>query len=91
MNRPAGARRSLPTRVAVSLAAGGGISVVSGMLFSFFVADHSSSDSSPSALIAIALGAIGFLAVVLGMLIFAGIAVVRLWRLGRRRAPKTSG
>jgi hypothetical protein len=78
-------------RVAIGLAAGGGVTLVAGMLFAFVVADHSSSDSSPSALIAIALGSVGFLAVVLSMLVFIGIAVARLWRGGRRRTPETSG
>jgi hypothetical protein len=78
-------------RVAIGLAAGGGVTLVAGMLFAFVVADHSSSDSSPSALIAIALGSVGFLAVVLSMPVFIGVAVARLWRGGRRRTPETSG
>jgi hypothetical protein len=78
-------------RVAIGLAAGGGVTLVAGMLLAFFVADHSSSDSSPSALIAIALGSIGFLTVALSMLVFIGIAMAWLWRGGRRRAPEASG
>jgi hypothetical protein len=77
--------------VAVGLTASGGVCLVAGMLFAFLVADHSSSDSSPSALIAIALGSIGFLSVVLGVLLFVGIAVLRLWRRGRRGTPEASG
>jgi hypothetical protein len=61
------------------------------LLLAFLVADHSSSDSSPSSLIAIALGSIGALAVLVGVLLFVGIALGRLWRWGRRRTPETSG
>ena len=50
----------------------------------FLVADHSSSDSSPSSLIAIGLGGLGVLAVALGALLLGGIALARLWRRARR-------
>jgi hypothetical protein len=85
------ARWSLPLRLASGLAAAGGICLVAGMLLAFIVADHSSSDSSPSSLISIALGSLGFLAVLLGVLLFAGVALRRFWRWGRRRPPETSG
>src|SRR5580658_5669483 len=54
------------TRLGVGLAAIGGISLVAGMLVAIVIADHSSSDSSPSSLIAIGLGSIGIILVVLG-------------------------
>ena len=70
--------------LAVALAAAGGICIVASMLTAFVVADHSSSDSSPSSLIAIGLGGLGVLAVALGALLLGGIALARLWRRARR-------
>lgn len=70
--------------LAVALAAAGGICIVASMLTAFLVADHSSSDSSPSSLIAIGLGGLGVLAVALGALLLGGIALARLWRRARR-------
>jgi len=75
--------------IAVALAASGGICLVASMLTAFFVADHSSSDSSPSSLIAIGLGGLGVLAVALGALLLAGIALTRLWRR-TRRSPRAA-
>jgi hypothetical protein len=66
------------------LAAIGGISLVAGMLVATVVADHSSSDSSPSSLIAICLGSIGVILVVLGCVLFAAVASGRLWRRAAR-------
>ncbi len=66
-------------RLAIGLAAGGGLCMVASMLLSFLVADHSSSDSSPSSLIAIVLGSLGFLAVLLSAVLFASAGLVRLW------------
>jgi hypothetical protein len=80
----------VPLRLSVGLAAGGGVCMVADLLLAFLVADHSSSDSSPSSLIAIALGSIGALAVLVGVLLFVGIALGRLWRWGHR-TPETSG
>jgi hypothetical protein len=71
-------------RLAVALAAAGGICMVASMLIAFVVADHSSSDSSPSSLIAIGLGGLGVLAVALGTLLLSSIALARLWRRIRR-------
>jgi hypothetical protein len=69
---------------AVVLAAAGGICIVASMLTAFIVADHSSSDSSPSSLIAIGLGGLGVLAVALGALLLGAIALARLRRRARR-------
>jgi hypothetical protein len=79
---------SLVAWVGVAVAASGGICLVAGMLVALLVADHSSSDGSPSALIAIGLGSLGVLAVVLGALILAGAALARLRRRSRRRAGR---
>jgi hypothetical protein len=54
--------------------------MVASMLIAFLVADHSSSDSSASSLIAIGTGGVGFLAVLLGAVLLCGIALARLWR-----------
>ena len=79
------------TRLAVGLAASGGISLVAGMLVAIVIADHSSSDSSPSSLIAIVLGSIGIILVVLGCVLFAALfAAAALVRL-RRWASRTPG
>ena len=72
------------TRLAVGLAAIGGICLVAGMLVAIVIADHSSSDSSPSSLIAIGLGSIGSILVVLGCVLFAAAALGRLWRWASR-------
>jgi hypothetical protein len=90
---PAGqrARSWHPVRLAVTLAAIGGICLVAGMLVAFLVADHSSSDSSFSSLIAIGLGGLGLLAVVLGALLLGGIALARLWRRLQRPRLKVPG
>jgi hypothetical protein len=54
------------------------------MLIAFLVADHSSSDSSPSSLAAIGLGSIGVALVLLGSALLAVLSVGRLWRWARR-------
>jgi hypothetical protein len=79
--------------VALALAALGGICLVASMLIAFFIADHSSSDSSASSLIAIGLGGLGFLAALLGAVLLGGVALARFWRRARRppqRAPGSS-
>jgi hypothetical protein len=84
---------SLAWRLAVALAAFGGICLVASMLIAFFIADHSSSDSSASSLIAIGLGGLGFLAALLGAVLLGGLALARFWRRARRppqRAPGSS-
>jgi hypothetical protein len=87
MNTPSRrAEFSVPVRIAIALAALGGISIVASILIAYLIADHSSSDSSPSSLIAIGLGGGGFLSVLLGGALLGGIALARLWR-HPRRAP----
>jgi hypothetical protein len=54
------------------------------MLGAFLVADHSSSDSSPSSLVAIGLGSIGVALVLLGSALLAVLSVGQLWRWVRR-------
>jgi hypothetical protein len=69
---------------AARLGTGGGICIVASMLIAFLVADHSSSDSSPSSLAAIGLGTIGVALVVLGAAVRAVVSVAWLWRRVRR-------
>jgi hypothetical protein len=76
--------RSWTARLGTGLAAAGGICIVASMLIAFFVADHSSSDSSASSLIAIGLGSIGVALVVLGSALLAGLALGQLWRQVRQ-------
>ena len=71
-------------RLGTGLAAGGGICIVASMLIAFVVADHSSSDSSPSSLAAIGLGTMGAALVVLGAAVRAVVSVAWLWRRVRR-------
>jgi hypothetical protein len=79
-------------RLGVALTSLGGTGIVAGWLVAAVVADHSSSDSSPSSLIAVALGLFGFFSVLLGVAIFAGSwAVARAARLGHRDGPPRSG
>jgi len=61
--------------------------VIASVAVAFLVADHSSSDSSISSLIAIALVGIGFLAMMLAAVLLAGEALGRLWRSRRTRRP----
>ena len=69
---------SRKSRLAVALTSFGGVSIVASMLIAYLIADHSSSDSSPSSLAAISLGGLGFLSVVLGAALFIGAALARL-------------
>ncbi|HEY7013968.1 MAG TPA: hypothetical protein VH480_14495 [Streptosporangiaceae bacterium] len=82
---------SWPLRVAIGLAALGGVCLVAGMLVATLIADHSSSDSSPSSLVAIGLGGIGFIAVLLGVAVFGGIMLARFWRRLRQPPPEAPG
>jgi UDP-N-acetylmuramyl pentapeptide phosphotransferase/UDP-N-acetylglucosamine-1-phosphate transferase len=66
-------------RLGTGLAAGGGICIVASMLIAFLVADHSSSDSSPSSLVAIGLGTIGVVLVILGAAVRAVVSLAWLW------------
>jgi hypothetical protein len=85
-SRPQRPGRSRAARLGTILAAGGGICIVASMVIAFVVADHSSSDSSPSSLIAIGLGSIGVALVVLGSVLLAVLSAGQLWRWARRAA-----
>jgi hypothetical protein len=80
------AGRSVAMWLAVSLAAVGGLLLVASVLVAFLVADHSSSDSSASSVIAIGLGGLGFLVFVLSGALLGSVALARLWRRVRRPA-----
>jgi hypothetical protein len=75
---------SLPVRLAIILAASAVGCIAASVLIAYLIADHSSSDSSPSSLIAIGLGGLGFLTVLLSGALLGAIALVRHWRRPRR-------
>ena len=84
-------RRPVVLRLAVALAALGGACLVASMLIGFLIADHSSSDGSPSSLLAIGLGGFGFFAVLISAAVLGGLALARLGRVSRRRPHRTPG
>jgi integral membrane sensor domain MASE1 len=90
MSRPA-KRRGLILWLAVRLAALGGILLVASFLVAFLVADHSSSDSSASSLVAIVAGALGYLALVVAAALLGVVAMARLWRRVRRPVRRVPG
>jgi hypothetical protein len=61
------------------------------MLVAIVIADHSSSDSSPSSLIAIGLGSVGIILVVLGCAVLAAVGLGRLWRWASRTGHERMG
>lgn len=75
---------SLTVRLTAGLAAAGVACFAAGLVVAYFIADHSSSDSSPSSLTAIGLATAGILLLVLSALLFTGRGLGRLWRYLRR-------
>jgi len=75
---------SLTVRLAVGLAAAGVVFFAGGLVIAYFVADHSSSDSSPSSLTAIGLSSAGILLLALSALLFTSHGLGLLWRYIRR-------
>ena len=71
--------------LAAGLAVTGIVCIAVGLLIAYLIADHSSSDSSPSSLTAIGLGGLGFLLVLVSVLLVIGSGLERLWR--RVHAP----
>jgi len=85
MRTPAVRAGSSPTvRLAAGLAAAGVACFAAGVVIAYFIADHSSSDSSPSSLTAIGLGSAGILLHLLGAVLFTGHGLGLLWRYIRR-------
>ena len=78
---------SLTVRLAVGLAAAGAACFAAGLVVAYFIADHSSSDSSPSSLTAIGLSSAGILLLLLGALLLTGHGLGLLWRHIRRPPP----
>lgn len=74
----------MPVRVALALVVLGGLSMAASIPVAYLLADHSSSDSSPSSLVAIGLGGYGFLTVLLGGVLLGAVALTRLVRRPRR-------
>ena len=65
-------RSRLAVRLATGAAVVGATCIVAGLLIAYLVADHSSSDSSPSSLTAIGLGVLGVLLVLVSAALFIG-------------------
>jgi len=85
MRTPAGHAGAPPiVRLAAGLAAVGVVCFAAGLVIAYFIADHSSSDSSPSSLMAIGLGSAGILLLLLSALLFTGHGLGLLWRYLRR-------
>jgi len=78
----AGSSRTV--RLAAALAAAGVVCFAAGLVIAYVIADHSSSDSSPSSLTAIGLSSVGILLVLLSALLFTGHGLGLLWRYLRR-------
>src|ERR1017187_2586881 len=75
---------TLALRLGVALTGLGGTCIVASVLIAFLIADHSYSGSSPSSLTAIGLGGLGLLSVLLGAVVFTGVALAQIWRRARR-------
>jgi hypothetical protein len=78
----AGSSRTV--RLAAGLAAAGVVCFAVGLVIPYLIADHSSSDSSPSSLMALGLGSAGILLLLLSALLFTGHGLGLLWRYIRR-------
>jgi hypothetical protein len=82
-----GATAALPVRIAIWLAILGGAGLLAAALVATFIADHSSSDSSPSTITAILLATGGAAVTILAGLVLAGYGLSRViatWTGGRR-------
>ena len=94
MNMRAPNLRTRP-RLAVRLTAGAAVAgatcIVAGLFIAYLIADHSSSDSSPSSLTAIGLGVLGVLLVLVSAALFIGHGRGRLWRWARRPPRDAQG
>ena|GEM_PF-5181297 len=82
---------TLVLRLAVGLAVTGIVCIAASVLIAFLIADHSSSDSSPSSLTAIGVGSLGFLLILAGVLLVIGNSLERLWRRVRTPSGGTPG
>ena len=78
--------------IAAWLAVAGVAGVIASVLIAYLLADHSSSDSSPSSLTAIGLGSAGLLLILLSLVLLLGSGLDRLFRrAGRARRNRGSG
>lgn len=88
---PARMGSALVLRLAVGLAVAGIVCIAASLLIAYLIADHSSSDSSPSSLTAIGLGGLGFLLVLVSVLLVIASGLERLWRRVRTPSGGTPG
>jgi hypothetical protein len=84
-------RSRLAVRLALGAAVAGATCIVAALLIAYLIADHSSSDSSPSSLTAIGLGVLGVLMVLVSAVLFIGHGRRRLWRWARRPPRDAQG
>jgi hypothetical protein len=82
---------SLAVRLAAGAAVAGVTCIVAGLFIAYLIADHSSSDSSPSSLTAIGLGVLGVLLVLVSAVLFIGHGLRRLRRWVRRPPHDAQG
>jgi uncharacterized membrane protein YbhN (UPF0104 family) len=82
---------NLRTRSSLAMRLAGATCIVAGLVIAYLIADHSSSDSSPSSLTAIGLGALGALLVLVSAVVFIGHGLGRLWRWVRRPPRDAQG
>ena len=78
----AGSSRTV--RLVAGLAAAGVVCFAAGLVIAYFIADHSSSDSSPSSLTAIGLSSAGVLLLLLSAVLLTCHGLGLLWRYIRR-------
>jgi len=84
-------RWSLIVRLAAGAAVTGATCIIAGILIGYLIADHASSDSSPSSLTAIGLACLGLVLVLLSAALFIGRGLGQLGRWLRkppREAPR---
>ena len=84
-------RPRLVLLIAAWLAVAGVAGVIASVLIAYLLADHSSSDSSPSSLAAIGLGGAGLLLILLSLVLLLGSGLDRLFRRAGPRARRNRG
>jgi hypothetical protein len=77
-------KSSLAVRLAIGGAAAGMLCFAASLAVAYLIADHSSSDSSPSSLTAIGLAGLGALLLMMSAVLLIGIGLGQLGRLLRR-------
>jgi len=84
-------RSSLAIRLAAGAVVAGATCIVAGLFIAYLIADHSSSDGSPSSLTAIGLGVLGVLLVLVSAVLFIGQWPGTASALGPQAASRRAG